>query len=212
MKIRSGFVSNSSSSSFIISDKDFKTTGDLVKYMIKKQIKENRNYDYDWKDDAINCEKNYIKRAKKLSDDQSVSFPSCNYDTYIKKVGDCYLVSTCNNTDWDLYSYATKLSDVAKESLTYMRDSYDEDTEEYDNINELLSGEYEDFYAIGNDYYALDKELIGVETYDYCPNEKTHNSYTHLWDLPKYGKVCLICNPIFKRKDKLDQINKASEE
>ena len=44
MKVRNGFVSNSSSSSFIISAEDFPTVRSLAKHMIKKQIKEN-SYD-----------------------------------------------------------------------------------------------------------------------------------------------------------------------
>ena len=40
MKVRSGFVSNSSSSSFIISNEFFDKTSDLATYMIGKQIEE----------------------------------------------------------------------------------------------------------------------------------------------------------------------------
>ena len=68
--------------------------------------------------------------------------------------------------------------------------------------------EYQDeFSSIGKDYYALDSEVIGIETYDYC---KIHTT-NHMWDTVRHGKICLQCNPFYKRKDKLDQINKVAE-
>lgn len=215
MKTRNGFVSNSSSSSFIISDKDFPTVRSLAKYMIKKKIRETSDYqDYDWKDESINEDEKNIEKLKNLDENQSVSFPSCNYDTYIKKIGDQYFVATCNNTDWDLNSYSTKISEKTKESLNELLKTYDESSDEYENIYDILNnnGYYNEFYHIDNDYYDLRHDIIGVETYDYCPNVNNHNSYTHLWQTKKYGKICLICNPIFKRKDKLDKINKFSDE
>lgn len=211
MKIRSGFVSNSSSSSFIISDKDFPTVRDLAKYMLKKKIQESKDYDDDYKEESIDSDRKLILKLKKLDENQSVSFPSCNYDTYIKKIGDQYFVATCNNTDWDLRSYSTKLSDIARESLNNLLQSYSDDSDEYDNISRLLDGEYHEFDEIDNDYYDLSHEIIGVETYDYCPNVNTHGTYTRLWNTQKYGKICLICNPVHKRKEKLEIINKKSK-
>jgi hypothetical protein len=87
MKIRQGFVSNSSSSSFIIKkDGKYKNVFDLAKDML--QI-----VDY----------KPQLKRLEKSNrnPDTSVRFYSCNYDTYIKSYGDYMLVNTCNNEDWD---------------------------------------------------------------------------------------------------------------
>jgi hypothetical protein len=211
MKIRKGFVSNSSSSSFIISDKDFHSVRDLAKYMIKKQIKEAIYEDYYWKDDSIKDDKNQIKKLKSLNENQPVSFPSCNYDTYIKKIGDQYFVSTCNNTDWDLYKFHTKLSEVAKEELILLLNNYDKNSDDYSNIIDLIENNYQDFYSFGNDYYALDKDIIGIETYEYCPNNDKHNKYTNMWNTQKYGKICLICNPVHKRKEKIENINKISE-
>ena len=52
MKIRNGFVSNSSSSSFIISENNFKSVRDLATYMIIQELKDNEE-DYDDSEDEI---------------------------------------------------------------------------------------------------------------------------------------------------------------
>jgi hypothetical protein len=212
MKIRNGFVSNSSSSSFIVSDKNFPTVRSLATYMLNRQLNEYSEENALWKDEAIAEKSKYIKILEKIDENHPVSFPSCNYDTYIKKVGDCYLVGTCNNTQWNLYDNKTTLSENAKEELKKMQGSFIYDRE-YENIDELLTYPNDEFSHIGKDYFDLRVELQGVETYHDCPNKK-NNKETHvgkayyLWDSLKYGEICLICNPYFQRKDKLDQINK----
>lgn len=207
MKLRNGFVSNSSSSSFIISNKKFKTVRSLATYMIKQKIKERR---YEPEPEFNDYDKQYIKRLQNIDKNKDVSFPSCNYDTYIRKVGDQYLVATCNNTDWDLYDYSTKLSDKAKEELEKLKNLYPKGSDDIQEIENILDGESDEFYLFGNDYYDLNKEIIGVETYDYCENHNNKYMY-HLWNTQKYGKICLECSPLLKRKDKLDVLNKISE-
>ena len=205
MKIRNGFVSNSSSSSFIISVDSFPSVRELAKYMIKRKIKDDESDDYNWRDEILDYNKKYLERLKNIDENQPVSFPSCNYDTYIKKIADCYLVGTCNNTDWDLYQYHTRLTADAKEALEELIKT-PISNDERQEIEYVL--EYQDeFSSIGKDYYALDSEVIGIETYDYC---KTHTT-TRMWDTVRHGKICLQCNPFYKRKDKLDQINKVAE-
>jgi hypothetical protein len=218
MKIRNGFVSNSSSSSFIISAEHFPTLRKLATYMINKQIEDRDDYDSsdnDWSKQYIEQNKEYIERLNKLDENQSISFPSCNYDTYIKRVGDVYLVATCNNTDWELCDYTTGLTDNAKEALKNLHDTYPKNSKEREYIQEILdTTNGEDFYHIGKDYYSLSKEILGIETFDDCPNrDKNNYEYDHyLWDTVRYGKICPKCNPVFKRKDKLDIINQIAKE
>ena len=76
MKIRNGFVSNSSSSSFIIRlDENFPDTLSIAKSMIKNKYEEHADYDDDnddddkdwWKPPMKNAFKN-LKRLKKEDD------------------------------------------------------------------------------------------------------------------------------------------------
>ena len=93
MKIRTGFVSNSSSSSFVLQvGGPFKTTLDVARHMIPQR---------EFNDDRKLVEKTY-KLEEKLHPDQvnAVCFNSCNYDTFIVKMNDKFLISTCNNHDW----------------------------------------------------------------------------------------------------------------
>jgi len=93
MKIRQGFVSNSSSSSFCISTDAYDSVFDVALAMIPKR---------DWKDQDKKLMAK-IRKAKgkggknPIDPNTSISFPSCNYQTYIVKKGDYYLISTCNN-------------------------------------------------------------------------------------------------------------------
>ena len=221
MKIRSGFVSNSSSSSFIISDDHFPTVRDLAIYMINKMSEDYGDYDQiePNEEGTTNVYDIYIERLKNIDENQTVSFPSCNYDTYIRKVGDQYFVSTCNNTDWDLYEYSdSKLTESTKTELRNLMNFYEENEKNSHDcaiIENLLEGDYYDFSAFGIDFYDLENEILGVETFTSCPNSKNVNHeyrQSYLWDTVRHGKTCLVCNPVFKRKEKLENINKISEE
>jgi len=210
MKTRNGFVSNSSSSSFIISVNDFPSVRDLAIYMINKKIGEN-SYEKDEDNDYDIYDKKYIRALIDVDENQAISFPSCNYDTYIKKVGDCYLVATCNNTDWDLYDKTTSLTDSLKKELKELKKTYPKGSDDRRNIKCILKYGGEEFSSFGNDYYSLDSEINGVETDESCPNCKNKNDYSYLWNTQKYGKICLKCSPLLKRKEKLDAINKVSD-
>ena len=216
MKIRTGFVSNSSSSSFIISDKTFKSVRDIATYMINRKYekyindgsRDNKYYKYMNKEHDL-----YLNMLKNIDENKPVTFRSCNYDTYIKKVADCYLVSTCNNEDWDLWQFNTKLTEDAKSELIKIRQKYKEDNEDdeddLNSIDSLLEDDNE-FYAFDNDYYSLDFQIIGIESSESCPKCKKNNDYNLLWNTKKHGIICPICDNTYKRKDKLNEINKKS--
>ena len=90
MKIRTGFVSNSSSSNFII-DNSYDTVFDLATNML-----EIRNSDSaSWGRDEFKNISKAIRAGRDL--DTPIYFSTCNYDTFIKKVLGFYIVTTCNN-------------------------------------------------------------------------------------------------------------------
>lgn len=107
MKTRNGFVSNSSSSSFIVSTKDFDSPLDVAMYMITirrdKRLEENGQWSAAsaaYNEELI-AEIDEIKRSAINYRRLPVHFNSCNYDTYIAAFRDGFHVSTCNNEPWD---------------------------------------------------------------------------------------------------------------
>lgn len=106
MKTRSGFVSNSSSSSFIINDK----INDVANSMLGTVLEEYFTWDdtratkkekalyATWKKNLAIALKNKDIQDGKIG----ITMPSCNYDTYILRVGKEVHVSTSRNHTWDL--------------------------------------------------------------------------------------------------------------
>ena len=95
MKIRSGFVSNSSSSSFCISEDAYENVFEVALAMIPIR---------DWPDDKKLMAK--IRKAmgqggkkskKSIDPNTPICFTSCNEDTHIFKHEGYYFVSTCHN-------------------------------------------------------------------------------------------------------------------
>lgn len=87
MKNRQGFVSNSSSSSFILDTSEYEDTFDIARQMIEMR---------EWDQDGATLRK-LKELAKGLPFDTPLSFYTCNYDTFITRIGPYYFVSTCNN-------------------------------------------------------------------------------------------------------------------
>jgi hypothetical protein len=96
MKIRQGFVSNSSSSSFVISSDAYDSVFDVALAMIP-----HRDWGHQDRKLMAKIRKAMGKGGKKNTQTEdpntSISFPTCNFDTYIVKKGEYYLISTCHN-------------------------------------------------------------------------------------------------------------------
>ena len=94
MKTRQGYISNSSSSSFIISEETYESVFELAKIMIPCR---------ECDDNAALIKKIEEAEIKGMDPNTSLCFSSYNYDTYIIKYKRYYLISTCNNCSWDDY-------------------------------------------------------------------------------------------------------------
>lgn len=141
MKIRNGFVSNSSSSSFMIPNGD-------ISYISNKMLKiiiEDRDYltKKENKTEYTKLSSN-LKKALNRKDVKSgkigVFIRSCNYDTFIVLNEDVLYVSTSNNYNFELgyrdeeYSNSDKIYDVINSKYYY--DVHDKIIHSHSEYNE----------------------------------------------------------------------------
>ena len=114
MKTRRGFVSNSSSSSFVISAEHFPNVFALAKHMISKR---------EWEKVPWTIGDKALKQRVRIAEDQGmdpdtpICFNTTNEETYIIREDDIFLVATCHNTDFDLYDAEIRLSDERRIGL-----------------------------------------------------------------------------------------------
>jgi len=173
MKIRNGFVSNSSSSSFILQiGDDIKSPQEVCFSMLKdREIDDKQFTDLDFKPRIA---KKIIDKIKELEIDENVgySFNSRNYDTYIYKIGNLIHVNTCNNIPWSVEQKSVRFEEVESR---YNREFYQVDLnfigkkcnyeEECKNSN--CSG---DSWIINGKKYCMncdEKSIPKIEKQDY---------------------------------------------
>ena len=129
MKVRNGFVSNSSSSSFVL---DTAMTTAQVATMMMYEIKR------DWLNWADSCDddpsfESFEAALRWLEDNQDydkpIIFPwSTNYETFIWKNDSGVCVDTCNNHNWNILSpnYCDGDHYYRLQDDTYPLDEWDE--------------------------------------------------------------------------------------
>ena len=192
MKIRQGFVSNSSSSSFVVSNKTiFSSPIEIAYHMIMER---------DWPNDGELLQKlTDMVRSGKITEQTNLSFNSTNYDTYIYHtllIMPAIAVYTCNNIDW-------KFPD------NVMWSKPDEETV-YSGIQEkkftLIETGFEGIRLGDNQTLEISNEL-SVSSFDlYCKS-----CYKEMWLVKNTYKdsiVCPACGNVFCTKDLNNSTNK----
>jgi len=169
MKKRNGFVSNSSSCSFVVSLKEFPTTVCLADFMIVVRYEYKKDYykraiesiksdpDRYPNETVESCtelleenEETYAKLRNNLSEitdiSPNVAFKSFNFDTFIREIevdGQKYLyVATCHNVVWDM----PKVIPQGKSKTM----------QEYFNDGDLHDGLWNEEYIQGETFIVVD--------------------------------------------------------
>jgi len=176
MKIRNGFVSNSSSSSFILGHGDI---GKVAFNMLNILLSDDPDWPSD--EDARKWKFNLdvaLKLKKVQNGSIGITFPSCNYETYIVKEGDKIYVSTCNNTDW---------SSVEDECVAYGLGADDESDDEcHKRVAE------KDFFDLRNGYiHSCEKYFESLQEHPKCPTKDCSGGYSYV--VRDGQKICAWC-------------------
>ena len=173
MKIRNGFVSNSSSSSFMIHGGDIAETSmkmlrviicDFKGFQTKKE-RDTKRYKI-WIDNLKAALKNKDVRDGKIG----IIMPSCNYETYLIVKDSCLYIKTANNHQFDI------------DDRDY------EDSDDHEKIYGVVSNGW--FYNVRN------KMIHSHEKYEdsnqsKCPN-CTHYYGNYVID-KKGNRLCASC-------------------
>lgn len=172
MKVRRGFVSNSSTASFLIDLNKFENIFDLTERILTILIEDLRDAlflnERDRKEYSLYRDRLRSAKTKKLDKDTPVMFPTINFDTFIMKKDDGYYVDTDLAPEWDLI---LDLKDYMFD------DSYDLDSEDVA-------------------YYILEYDVIGKmhdESRSQCLTKNTHPYLYQAVELDDGKIVCLEC-------------------
>ena len=213
MKTRNGFVSNSSSSSFIIKADDiFSTVKDVAEY-IMSVCKTYYEEEYGEFNDLYH---NEVETLKNISDpDTPMFFDTGSEETYIRKYDGKIIIRTNQNFYFsEISKVALKINDLSDDFYNYFDhiNDYGEDVH-YDEPSEFqyYFHKFNDFLILK--YPPLKGHLCYIE---YCTHCK--KSYPQGWKLMNGDEFCncqletklnYIRN-IAARKDKLKKINENS--
>jgi hypothetical protein len=144
MKIRQGFVSNSSSSSFVVACSDYDSIWDLAAQMVALR---------EWDSDERLIEAIYEQHSHGGDDPENISFPTCNFSTFIHREGEHYWISTCNNHPFYTILKQVPATEVQREVMPLKRDRWGDQYKQY-------LGDYIEFYMEDDyDWWNLE-ELI----------------------------------------------------
>jgi hypothetical protein len=203
MKIRNGFVSNSSSSSFIIrAEGNLSTVKDVAKY-IMESVENQWNFQY--------IEER--KTIEEFSDlDTPVYFNTGGDETYIRKVDDKIVIETTQNISFDLLrENCLNKDDLTEEfckkfEYVYIDEDYPIEKGEEPELITLEDTREFQFHDIFDDFNILQHNILGKHNYiRSCPHCK--KGFTQGWKLKGGKRICECQVNQIIRKEKLLKIN-----
>lgn len=182
MKVRQGFVSNSSSASFIVDLDIYDSTIDLAKTMLQVIIDDEDGNLFEDDIEFFQRLLNTLEAAEQsgLEPDTPIMFPTMNFETFIVKKEEGYYVDTDFGFDWEDFM---------------------------DGIGEMSFETDYDLSQAGKPFYIVEYDIIGeILRLDEVPcKTKDHNAYYEAVKLKNGDIVCLECE---KEKIKEFKISK----
>jgi len=182
MKIRTGFVSNSSSSSFIINESHYPKTIDIANEMITTINETDQEYS-SYKNfniyNKLTENPNLFKNSNLSISNPNIKLHTDNYDTYIAHlpISKCYLITTSNNYNWGFYNItidAPQFQEVKNELLLInWTDDTIESMEDFEYILPQLFWYWDCKLNLVIKSHIKNDEIFDFN-YDYCKN---HGSY-----------------------------------
>lgn len=195
MKIRNGFVSNSSSSSFIINaENEFSTVRDVAKYIMIECLRH-------WTSECdFNAE---LQTLNKISDPNTPVYFSTGDETYIRKVDDKIVIATTQNVRLE------KITDVSLNSSDLSEEFY----RKFDHIDEggyarkyKQINDFDYYYYMFDDFLILEHDIIGKEKYiSGCPY--CNDKFSRGWELKNGEEICDCQIKKYIRRIKLNNLN-----
>jgi len=198
MKIRNGFVSNSSSSSFVLEvNERFRTVKDVANYIIYVC---QHSWDYD--KDVLNVELKALNNVK--DPDTPVHFNTGGDKTYIRKIDDKILITTTQNADFPDFNKHELNDDDISEDFYKQFEHCDEygDFIKFDCIEDLTY-----YFEVFNDFLILKHNFKGKHIY-FKNCKKCGDTFSSGWKLEDGKEICGCQTTKAIRKEKLTKIKK----
>ena len=150
----------------------FDTALEIAKHMIPKR---------GWETDVELMDKVYALERKCYSP-SAVTFHTCNYDTFIAKVGEHFLIETSHHGDWDLHSFRTPCPE--------------EYTEAYGDDGFYRLPQSMDFYSLEHDVTGRPLDFESSKKYE---DNRCPKCYCDYWVIDSIYR-CPECGGQPKRK------------
>jgi len=166
MKVRKGFVSNSSSSSFIIKNGDVNEVANSMFNTISRDFMEWDDVateDSKYIEKLVRYRRNLNKAIACMEKDEciGVTMPSCNEDTYIAKDKGTIYITTSNNHAWEIGAqdceYIPEKNEIAQDVINdkMFIDVRNGDIHSCDKFTEWTDKKTCDKCKAQTDYYCL---------------------------------------------------------